>query len=195
MYAYIKGSYEYSREDYVVVENGGIGYKIHMSQYERAQMPAKGEEVTVHIYTHIREDIFDLYGFLQQDSLDMFELLIGVSGVGPKVALGILSALTPSTFLLAVSQGDHKAIAKAPGVGAKMSQRIVLELKDKVKGFHVEDFAPTPLSAAEENSQSEAVSALVVLGYTPMEAKKAVAASGADTTEEIIRDALKLLMK
>lgn len=195
MYAYIKGSYEYSDSDYVVVENSGIGYRLHMSDNERMQMPSKGEEVKLHIYTHIREDIFDLYGFLHRDSLEMFELLISVSGVGPKVALGILSTLTPATFILAVTQGDHKTIAKAPGVGAKMSQRIVLELKDKVKGFDVGTLDEPVMSTLDENNQNEAVSALVVLGYTPMEAKKAVASSGAQTTEELIKDALKLLMK
>ena len=194
MISYVKGILAEKAKDRIVVESGmmGIGIFVPMSVLE--VLPPLGEEVK--IYTHLREDDMSLYGFLSRSDLEMFRQLLGVNGIGPKGALGILSALRPEDLRLAVMTGDAKAISRAPGVGAKTAQRIILDLKDKVQA---EDLL-TPLldgSAAVSpaagnglsgNAVKEAVEALVALGYTNAEAVKAV--KSANVTEEMDSEAV-----
>ena len=135
--SYIRGPLEEKREDSVVVEAGNIGYRIFIPSSVLGELPGLGEEVKIYTYFSVREDGMSLYGFLSKQDLEMFRQLIGVNGVGPKSALGILSALKPDVLRMAVLSGDAKAISKAPGVGAKTAQRIILDLKDKVKAEDV----------------------------------------------------------
>lgn len=167
---------------FAVVEAGGVGYRCSTTTTTLARLPGRGKEVTLLTHLYLREDLLELFGFLTEEELRCFRLLIGVSGVGPKAALAILSALTPQKLMLAIAAGDAKAV-KAPGVGPKLSQRIILELRDK---FTTEDLAGgfsaggggdlSFLAAAEGSSaQGEAVAALVSLGYGQTEAAAAVA--------------------
>jgi holliday junction DNA helicase RuvA len=201
MYAYIRGKLEVRGGDYVVIEAGGIGYKVFtsLSTIEAAGQP--GHEFKAFTHLHVREDVMSLYGFATQEELGMFELLLTVSGVGPKAALALLSAVSPSKFGLAVITDDTKTLTRAQGIGAKMAQRIILELKDKIKK---EQLALNTVAGFEKATAmggssrlSEAISALMVLGYTPFEANKAVAAVYSDDLdlETIIMNSLKGLIR
>ena len=195
MISYVKGILAEKAKDRIVVESGmmGIGIFVPMSVLE--VLPPLGEEVKIYTHLQVREDDMSLYGFLSRSDLEMFRQLLGVNGIGPK-ALGILSVLRPEDLRLAVMTGDAKAISRAPGVGAKTAQRIILDLKDKVQA---EDLL-TPLldgSAAVSpaagnglsgNAVKEAVEALVALGYTNAEAVKAV--KSANVTEEMDSEAV-----
>lgn len=196
MYYYIRGKYITRKDNFVVIEAGGIGYKIYTSALNLEKMPAVGTEITMYTHLYVREDVQDLYGFSSNEEITLFLQLMSVSGIGPKAALSIMSVMTCEQFALAVITNDTKAITKAQGVGPKVAQRIILELKDKLKTENAlpEDIKAT--SVEQENHQSEAVTALVVLGYTANEAKRAV--SGVDPelpVEIIIKEALKILMK
>ncbi|NLY42713.1 MAG: Holliday junction branch migration protein RuvA [Clostridiaceae bacterium] len=198
MYAYVKGTIENIKDSYVVVDVSGIGYKVHVPVSTIEKLPQREQFVKLYTYLHVREDAMDLYGFLDEEELYMFELLISVSGVGPKAALALLSTLAPSKFALAVAASDIKTITKAPGVGNKLAQRIILELKDKIKTEDlagIREMKNMPLERLDH--QSEAVSALVVLGYSFAEASAAVKAVHREgmEVEEIIRKALKQLLR
>ena len=177
MYAYIKGTLEIKALDYVVVETAGIGYKIFMSETAIDKLGEIGAKVKIYTYLKVREDDMSLYGFNTNEELRMFELLLSVSGVGAKSAIVILSNITPSSFALAVITDDVGKLKKLPGIGPKTAQRIILELKDKLKA--VEDTNKEELedmlSKKEADSQkvSEALSALQVLGYSRKEIEKA----------------------
>ena len=176
MYAYIKGTLEETGEDYIVVEAGGIGYQIFTTGQTFQYLPSVGEEVKVYTYLHVREDAMILFGFLTKDDLFVFRLLLGVSGIGPKGALAVLSVMTTDDLRFAVLGDDAKAIAKAPGVGAKTAQRLILELKDKLS---IDDTLISREIAAggaqgiltagslhlDREKKKEAVEALVALGY------------------------------
>lgn len=180
----------------VVVECGGVGFRCAASVFTVQQLPQPGEQVTVFTHLSVREDALELFAFCDQEELICFKRLISVGGVGPKLALAILSDIPPAKFNLYVVSGDVKAITKANGVGPKLAQRIVLELKDKV------DLDPTAaespagaVSPAAAGAQSEAASALVSLGYTPAEAATAVAhLDPAMSVEDMIRAALRQMM-
>jgi len=194
LYHYIKGTVVHKGINYLVIDNNGIGYRIFTSD-SVLQRTTLDKNEKIYTYLNIREDVMDLYGFLTQEELSTFELLISVSGVGPKVGLALLSTIPPSEFALAVVTGNIKTITKAPGVGPKVAQRIILELKDKLKNDQLIQQA-----AMEETEivtdENEAVSALMVLGYSQSEAKKAVAKAGnGESTENTVKAALKLLMK
>jgi len=187
---------------FAVVEAAGVGYRCSTSTSTLAKLPPRGSEVTLLTHLYLREDVLELFGFYTEEELRCFRLLIGVSGVGPKAALAILSALTPQKLMLAIAAGDAKAV-KVPGVGPKLSQRIVLELKDK---FSTEDLAGGISSAggggfsflADEGSsaQGEAVAALVSLGYGQTEAAAAIAKlDPALAVDELIKGALKRLSR
>ena len=191
MFAYIKGILDSAGADFAVIETGGVGFKVYMPFSESSRLKT-GDEVKVYTYMYLREGIMDLYGFTSTESLSMFEILISVSGVGPKAAVGILSTMTPAQLVTAVSSGDIKAITKAPGIGNKIAQRIILELKTKLKGFTVTDAEDMPV-IIEEDGRNEAVDALIALGYRAEDAKKAVAAAGGESVEDIIKNALKNL--
>lgn len=194
MYYYIRGEYVASGENFIVVEASGVGYKIHTSQKALAKMPKPGDEVKVFTHFYVREDIQDLYGFPDNDELSMFLTLLSVSGVGPKAALAILSAASPAEVAGAVMTRNVKIITKASGVGPKLAERIILELKNKIKSFDAlpEEYADVEIS----DNSSEAVSALVVLGFPEHEAKKAVASVDSSLgVEDVVKEALKKLMK
>lgn len=198
MYSYIRGILTEIEEEFVVVETGGIGYNIYTTGQTFRYLPAVGEEVKLYTYLHIREDAMILYGFLTKDDRRVFKLLIGVSGIGPKGALAILSVMTADDLRFAVLGDDAKAIAKAPGVGAKTAQRLILELRDKLS---IEDAFEEKLERTLEETKSkakgaknEAVQALVALGYSSSEAYKAL--NGIEITEDadvetILKAALK----
>jgi len=201
MFAYIKGTLEYKCSDYLIVEANGIGYKIFTSISTIETAGRVGEQVKIYTYLHVREDIINLYGFLTQEELGMFELLISVSGIGPKAAISVLSSISPSKFGLAVITDDIKTLTKAPGIGNKTAQRIILELKDKIKNEQLS--LPDGITGGEnvpEKSNSiisEAVSALMVLGYSGAEASRAVSAVYSDNMdlETIVKQSLKKMIK
>jgi len=198
MYSYIRGILAEIEEDAVVVEANGVGYHIFTTGQTFSHLPSLGEEVKVYTYLNIREDAMQLFGFLGKDELRVFKLLLGVSGIGPKGALAILSVMTTDDLRFAVLGDDAKAIAKAPGVGVKTAQRLILELKDKL---HLEDAFEQRLQQAEEparekakGAKNEAVQALVALGYSSSEALKAL--NGIEITEETdVEDILKMALK
>ena len=197
MFAYLKGKLEFIGENHIIIDVTGVGYKVYTSTSTMQKLPQLHQEVKVFTYLHIREDIMDLYGFISQEQLSMFELLISVSGVGPKAALGILSTISASVFALAVVASDAKTITKAPGIGKKLAERIILELKDKIKSQELIDMQQTQNDfAVSANESSEAVHALVVLGYSAGEAAKAVQAVQTEglEVEEIIKQALKKML-
>lgn len=178
MYSYIKGILTDMEEDLVVIEAGGIGYNIYTTGQTFRFLPAMGQEVKLYTYLNVREDAMILYGFLTKDDLRVFRLLIGINGIGPKGALAILSVMTTDDLRFAVLGDDAKAIAKAPGIGAKTAQRVILELKDKLS---LEDaieqrfeHAATEMESDAKSIRTEAVQALVALGYSSSEALKAV---------------------
>lgn len=200
MYSYIKGELsEIVAENHIVVENGGIGYNIYIPGQVLSLLPGVGEEVKIYTYLCVREDAFILYGFLTRDDLNVFKLLIGVSGIGPKGALAILSVMSTDDLRFAVLSDDAKAIAKAPGVGNKTAQRLIIELKDKLS---LEDAFEQKLSHTQEavsgnglkGIRNEAVEALVSLGYSSTEALKVL--RDIEITEgSSVEDILKLALK
>ncbi|MDD6305829.1 MAG: Holliday junction branch migration protein RuvA [Clostridiales bacterium] len=198
MYSYIKGTLTEMEEDALVVEANGVGYHIYTTGQTFRYLPSLGEEIKVYTYLHIREDAMLLFGFLTKDELKVFKLLLGVSGIGPKGALAILSVMTTDDLRFAVLGDDAKAIAKAPGVGAKTAQRLILELKDKLS---LEDAFEQKLEHVQEaavekakGAKNEAVQALVALGYSSSEALKAL--NGIEITEETdVEDILKQALK
>ena len=199
MFAYIKGVLVENGNGYVVIEAGGIGYKIFMSNIGAAALGEEGSTVKVHTHYHVREDEISLYGFATKEELKMFELLIGVSGVGAKSAISMLSAISPSDFAVAIISNNVDALKKVPGIGAKTAQRIILELQDKLKNENMvvssESKVVTVVKVTPE--MEEAFSALQILGYTRRDIEKAF--EGTDTSgmklEEIIKLGLKLLSK
>ena len=205
MYAYIKGILEEITEDAVVVEAGGIGYNIKGSASTADLLPGIGSEVKVYTYTLVREDAFSLYGFLTRDDLDIFKKLITVSGIGPKGGLAILSVMSADALRFAVMAGDAKAIAKAPGVGAKTAERVILDLRDKISledtlrgmgGDLGSGQAADASGTADNLMKREAIEALVALGYSASDATAAVkkVEAGAEATSEtILKQALKYM--
>lgn len=198
MYAYISGKIADKANNYVVIDNGGMGYKIFMSPSVIEKLPDVGEFQKIHTYYYVREDVISLYGFLTNEELRMFELLLSVSGIGAKSAIQILSSITPSSFALAVISNDVSKIVKIPGIGNKTAARIILELKDKLKTEQAISKNEQVKEAIHENEKdTEAVVALQVLGYTRKEIEKALEKFETQnlTVEEIIRNALKILGK
>lgn len=201
MYAYIKGKLDYKHNDYIVIEASGIGYKIYTALSTIESIGQPGTEVKVFTHLYVREDIMSLFGFVTQEELGMFELLISVSGVGPKAAVSLLSSISPSKFGLAVITDDVKTLTRAQGIGNKMAQRIILDLKDKIKKEQLsatESFKEDSAAVNNSNSRvSEAISALMVLGYTAIEASRAVSSVYSEDMdlESVIKGALKGLVR
>ena len=197
MISYIKGRLEIKSKDYIVVDVGGIGYKIFMSETAINELE-KGTEVKVFTYMRVREDDISLYGFLNNEELVTFELLISVGGVGAKSAITILSNITPSKFALAVITNDVNTLKKLPGIGAKTAARIILELKDKMKTEQsIEENKNEEIKEAIvlDNKANDAVEALCVLGYTKKDVENVIAKIDTSklTVEEIIKQGLKYL--
>jgi Holliday junction DNA helicase RuvA len=202
MYAYIKGKLEYKGNDYIIIEAGGIGYRINTALSTLEAIGPAGGEARVYTHLYVREDIMCLYGFSSQEELGMFELLISVSGVGPKAAISVLSSIAPSKFGLAVITDDTRTLTRAQGIGNKMAQRIILELKDKMKKeqlLQVNSGLKDIKNGQSDQSSavSEAVSALMVLGYSIPDANRAVLAVYSENMEleAIIKSALKQLAR
>ena len=202
MISYIRGTLAEKNEDSAVVEAHGGGYQIFVPVPVLSELPPLGESVKIYTYFSVREDGMSLFGFLSRQDLAMFKQLIGVNGIGPKSALGILSALRPDVLRMAVASGDAKTISRAPGVGPKTAQRIILDLKDKIKaedvlfaGADLEESPKTDLSGMAEAGK-EAVEALTALGYSASEAQtavKKVAITEGMTSEDVLKGALKHL--
>lgn len=199
MFYYISGKAGLKGDNFVVVDAGGVGYKIYTSvlDIEKIKLDA---DIKMYTYTYIREDMFDIYGFLSESELSLFEKLLSVSGVGPKAAISVLSVASADKIALAIVTGDTDIIKKASGVGAKVASRIVLELKDKLSNAAIaSDGAKELVSSVVTGKMSatgEAIEALVTLGYSQAEAKSAL--SGIDMTmdiELIIKQALMKLMR
>lgn len=202
MIAFVRGELANVEEDKVVVDVGGIGYNVFVSASTFSKLPPEGREVKLYTYMNVKEDLMQLYGFLTKDELQVFRLVIGVSGIGPKGGLGILSQLTPDDLRFAVASKDVKAISAAPGIGKKTAEKLILELKDKLSIEDVLNHSPEDIHI-ENNTfmsyevQSEAVQALVALGYGNTEALKAVKQIKIEedtSVESVLKMALKFLM-
>ena len=200
MIAYISGALVSAGENYIVIDNHGMGYRIFVSGKFLEHIPAYGTQIKIYTHMYIREDELTLYGFYSEEELSVFRILIGISGVGPKVAMAILTALTIQELQLAVISEDARTISKANGVGAKGASRIILELKDKLKMEDMMDAAyeqSVVQDTQDVNAARDAILALVNLGYSNSEAALAVKKIG-DTgqmdTEAILKAALKKLI-
>ena len=199
MIAFVSGILELKLNGYIVIDVAGIGYKVFMSQFAIDALGEIGEKVKVYTHNHVREDDISLYGFLTMEELNMFELLISVSGVGAKSALSILANIEPSSFALAVISNDTSKLVKIPGVGAKTAARIVLELKDKLKNQDLVDTKKEKIKRNAENEEetNEAISALQVLGYNRKDIEKVFEKIELDelSLEEMIKLGLKYLSR
>lgn len=199
MISYIKGSLEVKDVDYVVIDVGGIGYKIFMSANSINRLGEIGTAVKVHTFMRVREDDVSLYGFCTNEELRMFEQLLGVSGVGAKSALTILANISPSSFALAIISGDISTLKSLPGIGAKSAQRMILELKDKMKTQDAigKMDEPTNISISYENNgkAKDAIDALQVLGYSRRDIETVLSKINIedDSVEDIIKKCLKYL--
>ena len=192
MISFIRGKVAQKGANFAVVDVGGIGLKLLLPARD-AENAQKGEEAFFNTYFSVREDAMELFGFSSEEDLLMFNLLLGVSGVGPKAALSLLSAFTASSLSSAVMLSDAKKIATAQGIGAKTAQRIILELADKVPSFGAES---APEETADPTAGSEAVSALIALGYSAGEAADAVKRAGTkESVEATVKAALIALMR
>lgn len=201
MFAYIIGTLSYKHNNYIILETNEIGYKIFTSISTIASLELKQEKLKVYTHLYVREDTFSLYGFLTQEELSLFELLIGVSGIGPKAAVSLLSAITPSEFGFAIITEDAKILTRAQGIGIKIAKRMILELKDKIKNEQVIGYEQnTTYIEGNKNDKTvikEAISALMVLGYTFDEANKAATSEFSEEADlqTVIKRALKLLAR
>ncbi len=200
MIAFIKGILDEIAGERIYVDNQGIGFEIFVPGSVVRELPAPGTEVKIHTYMHIREDVMQLYGFLTQDELNMFRLLITVNGVGPKGALAILTVMDTEALKLAVLSDDAKAISKAPGIGGKTASKIILELKDKCSLEDVLNSGAGGSGSSFGNgagtARNEAMEALVALGYSASEAASAVRSvkiTPEMTVEEILKNSLRYM--
>ncbi|MDK0863581.1 Holliday junction branch migration protein RuvA [Clostridium perfringens] len=201
MYEYIRGQFQGISKDYVVIELNNIGYRIFTSGNTISNMPKVGDEVLLYLEQIVREDFIGLYGFTTREELEMFKLLLSINGVGAKAALSLLSISTVNNLKYAIMMGDEKHITRAPGIGKKTAQRIILELKDKLKPDELTSEEGQLIEGINDNSDysfniNETLSALMALGYTEKEAQKAL--EKVDKTlsiENMIKESLKLLMR
>lgn len=204
MFSYIRGPLTEVLGDTIVVEAGGIGWNIHVPMSVHDGLPRVGAEVKIYTSFQVREDAMTLYGFLTRQDLEMFRLLLGVNGIGPKAALGILSVMRPDDLRMAIISEDAKAIAKAPGIGPKTAKRVILDLKDRIRmedilpgGMAAEPAGAAAASAAGvEGAAKEAIEALVALGYSMTEAARAVRQVPVTedmTVEAVLKASLKYL--
>lgn len=203
MISFIKGYVAETTENSVILETDSIGYEIFMTGTAIEETSRMQDKIKIYTYFHVREDTMQLYGFLSRDDLDMFRLLLNVNGIGPKAAMGVLAAITADELRFAVLSDDVKTISRAPGIGKKTAQKLILELKDKLK---LEDAFEKKLDHQEENlsladtslrdSRQEAVEALIALGYSSTNALRAVRQVSEETGEDveaILKAALKQL--
>ena len=201
MFYYVDGTVSVLQTGLAVIDCGGVGYACHASQNTISRLKI-GTKARLLTYLNVREGIFELYGFIDEEEKSCFEMMIGVSGVGPKAALSILSVAPPDRLALSIITGDEKMLTQEPGIGKKIAQRIILELKDKLaKGQTIggagESYGGTGVTVIPENKLSEASAALAVLGYTQGEINLALKGVDLDalTLEQVIKEALKKMMK
>lgn len=200
MFYYVSGKVAHIGPYLAVIDCGGVGYACRTTNNTISHLQ-KGENAKLYTYLNVREDAMELYGFFSENELNCFQMLIAVSGVGPKAALSILSATTPEGLAMSIITGDEKALTTAPGIGKKIAQRVILELKDKLAKGQLnpvgESYGGTGVTIIPENKASEAAAALAVLGYSQNEI--AVALKGIDLDglklEDVIKQALKRMVK
>lgn len=202
MISYVRGELASVDAQKAVVDVGGVGYGVFMSQQALSQLPQPGNEVKLHTYLNVKEDALQLFGFLTKDDLEIFKLVIGVSGIGPKGGLNILSCMSPDELRYAIMSSDAKAISAAPGIGKKTAEKLILELRDKVNiedvlnsAAHGSETGQLNGEDAESGMQAEAVQALISLGYGNTESLRAVRKTSPEcrTVEDILKEALKYL--
>lgn len=203
MISYVKGELAAIEEQKAIIDVGGIGYGVFMPHQALAMLPSVGNEVKLYTYLNVREDAMRLFGFLTKDDLEIFRLVIGVSGIGPKGGLNILSCMSPDELRFAIMSGDAKMISSAPGIGKKTAEKLIVELRDKVDiekmldhAAHPEETIQTDMAKTSANEmQSEAVQALVALGYGSAESLRAVKKTSVQcqTVEDILKEALQYL--
>lgn len=200
MIAFVRGLIEEITEDTVILDTGSIGYNIKISGQTAGELPGIGKEVKLYTYTLVREDAFLLYGFLSRDDLEIFKKLITVNGIGPKGGLAILSVMSADDLRFAIISGDTKAIAKAPGIGAKTAGRVILDLKDKISiedtriKKEMNEYNGALSTSSDSHAGSEAIEALIALGYSPSDALKAVKNTTAPPDADV-ETILKLALK
>ena len=199
MFYYLKGTAAHLGPNLAVIDCGGVGYACRTTAYTLSSLSV-GKEAKLFTHLNVREDAMELYGFISENERNCFQLLIGVSGVGPKAALSILSATTPEGLATSIITGNEKALTVAPGIGKKIAQRVILELKDKLAGGQLpteESYGGTGVTVIPQDKASEASAALAVLGYGPAEISMAL--KGLDleklTLEEVVRQALRKMVK
>ena len=198
MIGFLRGSVLSVDSSKLLLDVGGVGYEVNFAASMSDNLPSIGEDIRVYTHMVVSDSAISLYGFLREDELNMFRMLLGVSGVGPKAAQSILSTLGSDDLRFALFSADAKAISKAPGIGNKTAQRVILELKDKVSEFSKEPESTQVASAGESGATKEASEALVALGYSPSEAYKAVRAvpNVSDmSTDQILSAALKFMTR
>jgi len=185
----LKGKIDQITNGYAIIDVGGVGYRVHLSDVSMGRI-AKQQEVELYIHTHVREDQITLYGFQSQDELGIFELLLSISGIGPKAALGILTIASPSTIKNAIVEGDSSILTRVSGVGKKTAERVILELKNKIDTLPMSD-------KKEARADQEVVEALMAMGYSAFEAREAYRAVPKDAGDisEKIKHALKAMRK
>ena len=198
MYEYIKGKYMGIIKDYIIIENNNIGYKIFTSGITMSEMPKVSEEVMLYLTQIVREDFIGLYGFISRDELNMFNMLLGINGVGAKAALSLLSISKITNLKYAIMTGDDKHLCKAPGIGKKTAGRIILELKDKLKPDEFLNDEGLEIGSEQEadyENIQEVLGALLALGYSEKEANTAIKTiNKGNSVEEMIKESLKVLM-
>lgn len=201
MFYYLNGIVAHTGPYLAVIDCGGVGYACKTTNYTLSALK-QGEKAKLYTYLHVREEIFELYGFASENELNCFQMLIGVSGVGPKAALAILSSTTPERLATAIITENEKALTGAPGVGKKIAQRVILELKDKLAKGQLgvpagESYGGTGVTVIPENKASEAAAALAVLGYGPAEINEALKGIPMEelSLEAVIKQALKKMVK
>jgi Holliday junction DNA helicase RuvA len=195
MIAHLRGRILEKNPAHVILEAAGVGYEVAISVPSFSRLPAEGAEVSLYIHTHVREDMLALYGFVRRDEKQLFERLIGVSGIGPKLAMTVLSGIAPEALVTALRSNDLTALTRIPGVGKKTAERMVLELRDKLDGL-----AAAPAAPAGSKIEDDVISALVNLGYqrSPAEqaAKRAAAKAGEGASfEQLFRQTMAMLQK
>ena len=202
MISYVRGELAAIELQKAVVDVGGVGYGVYMSQQALSLLPQPGKEVKLYTYLNVKEDAMQLFGFLTKEDLEIFKLVNGVSGIGPKGGLNILSCMCPDELRFAIMSGDAKAISAAPGIGKKTAEKLILELRDKIdiedvldNAAHGGDTEQFHAGEVESSMQAEAVQALVALGYGNAESLRAVKQTSPDcqTVEDILKEALKYL--
>ena len=200
MFYYVSGTVAHTAPFLAVIDCGGVGYACRTTNHTLARLK-KGERARLYTHLNVREDAMELYGFYSESELNCFQMLIGVSGVGPKAALSILSAATPESLAMSIITGDEKALTVAQGIGKKIAQRIILELKDKLAKGQLsadgESYGGTGVTVIPENKSSEAAAALAVLGYSQSEIGVALKGIDVDalSLEDVIKQALKKMVK